>query len=240
MKRFCEYCGTENGGEARFCESCGREMNPTTAQQLTSSPHFYSDADGNYHWYYELSLWKNPTIFITCWKIFTFIVLGMALFIFFLLLGEDGFAAAGAVFVKFVAFGVGLMTVLLGLGYAVYAAMQGGSYCVVFEMDDKSVTHTQLAKQFKKAQVIAALTVLAGASRGSLSMMGTGLLAGSRDSMTTKFDKVDGVKAAHRRNVIYLHAGFGWNQIYVQPELFGAVLEYILAHIPQTAKLKGV
>lgn len=240
MKRFCGYCGAENKDEARFCESCGREMNPAALQQTTNSTGFSPDADGNYHWYYELSLWKNPTIFITCWKIFTFIVLGMALLVFFLLLGEDGFTAAATVFVKFAAGGVGLMTGLLGLGYAVYAAMQGGSYCVVFEMDDKSVTHTQLAKQFKKAQVLAALTALAGAARGSLSMMGTGLLTGSRDSMTTKFEKVDSVKAVRRRNVIYLHAGFGWNQIYVQPELFDAVLAYILAHIPQTAKLKGV
>ena len=240
MKRFCGYCGAESKDEARFCESCGREMNSVALQQTVNSTGFSPDADGNYHWYYELSLWKNPTIFITCWKIFTFIVLGMALLVFFLLLGEDGFTSAAAVFARFVAFGVGVMTVLLGLGYAVYAAIQGGSYCVVFEMDDKSVTHTQLAKQFKKAQVLAALTTLAGAARGSHSMMGPGLLAGSRDSMTTKFDKVDGVKAVRRRNVIYVHAGFGWNQIYVQPELFDAVLEYILAHIPQTAKLKGV
>lgn len=239
MKRFCTYCGAENNSESRFCESCGKEMNPIAPQTAYSSVGFAPAADGKYHWYYELSLWKNPTIFITCFKIFFFIIVGMSLLLFFILLG-DGFAEAAALFLKFVVFGTGGMTVLLGLGYAVYAAMQGGSYCVLFEMDGKSVTHTQLAKQFKKAQVLAALTTLAGAARGSLSMVGTGLLAGSRDSMTTKFDKVDSLKVVRRRNMIYLHAGFSWNQIYVQPELYDAVLEYILSYIPKTAKLKGV
>lgn len=236
MKRFCTVCGAENSDRSRFCSACGHAMNNEAPQPAVFTP----DADGKFHWYYELSLWKNPTVFITCWKVFFFIIVGIALLLFFILVGEDGFAQAAGLFTKFVGYGTGGMTVLLGVSYALYAAIQGGKYCVVFEMDNKSVTHTQLAKQFKKAQVAAALATLAGAARGSLSMVSTGLLAGSRSSMTTKFDTVDRVKVSRRRNVIHLHAAFAWNQIYVQPENLDAVLTHILAFVPSTAKRKGV
>ena len=36
---------------------------------------------------------------------------------------------------------------------------------MVFEMDDKGLRHTQLQKQFKKAQVLAMLTALGGGRR---------------------------------------------------------------------------
>ena len=43
-------------------------------------------------------------------------------------------------------------TVLSALGYLLYAAIMGGSYIAEFEMDEKGVTHKQIASQTKNAK----------------------------------------------------------------------------------------
>lgn len=251
MAKFCESCGAEMDETARFCESCGAKAAAADARQVESRPDvrqaapeterkgdFAPDATGKYHWYYELDMFKDPTVFITCFKVFTLVVGIMSVIMFFILLG-DGFMEAVLFFFKFFILGVCGMTVLLALGYVAYAAIQGGKYCVVFEMDGDSVTHTQLAKQFKRAQVVAGLAALIGASRGSLTMTGTGLLAGSRSSMSTHFRSVRAIRVKRRRGVIYLNSATGANQVYAEPEIFDAVLNYILPRIPDNAKREG-
>ncbi len=194
-------------------------------------------SDGRYRWYYELNLFTNPTAFITLIKVFGGVIVFCGLLI-GLLIQED-FAYTVRFILLFWLYGFGGFLVIGGLSYCIYAAIQGGKYCVVFEMDKKGVTHTQVAKQFQKAQVLAALTTLAGAAKGSLSLMGTGILAGSHSSMKTDFRYVSRVKARRRRNVIYLKQGFSWNQVYVQTDDFESVLDFVLSHIPETAKRRG-
>ncbi len=190
--------------------------------------------NGRYRWYYELNLFTNPTAFITICRVFGGVIIFCGLFI-GLLIQED-FAYTVRFILLFWLYGIGGFLVIGGLSYCIYAAVQGGKYCVVFEMDKKSVTHMQVAKQFQKAQVIAALTALAGAANGSLTLMGTGILAGSHGSVKTEFKYVSCVKARRRRKVIYLKQGFSWNQVYVPPEHFDEVLGFILANVPETAK----
>lgn len=195
------------------------------------------DTDGKYHWSYELNLFTNPTVLITVFKVFGGIVLCMGIWIG--LLNGEPFVKTLVYIGQFWLYGLGFILVLISLGYLLYATVQGGKYCVVFEMDEKTVTHTQVAKQFRKAQVLAALAAFVGAVKGSLSMVGTGLSAGSRRSMKTVFKKVSAIKVKRRLHVIYLRSGIENNQIYAQPEQFDAVLEHILSHIPESAKRLG-
>ena len=58
--------------------------------------------------------------------------------------------------------------------------------------------------------------------------------------MTTKLGIVNKIKVRRRRNVIYLHSGLEWNQIYVYDDNFDDVLEFLLANIPPDAKRKGL
>ena len=103
-----------------------------------------------------------------------------------------------------------------------------GNYCVIFEMDGDGIRHTQLARQFKKAQVIGAIATALGASTGNLSLAGSGILAGSRNSIYTSFDKLDSVKVDKKRETIYLRSNTFFNQIYVPQEHLDDVLNYII------------
>ena len=124
------------------------------------------DTDGKYHWSYELNLFTNPTVLITVFKVFGGIVLCMGIWIG--LLNGEPFVKTLVYIGQFWLYGLGFILVLISLGYLLYATVQGGKYCVVFEMDEKTVTHTQVAKQFRKAQVLAALAAFVGAVKGSL------------------------------------------------------------------------
>lgn len=74
----------------------------------------------------------------------------------------------------------GAFLVFVALGYFVYALIMGGRYCVLFEMDEKGIWHKQMPAQVKRARLIGAITVLAGAAAKSPGAMGTGILAASR------------------------------------------------------------
>ena len=192
--------------------------------------------DGKYRWTYEMSLFKNPTIFLLIWKIFFFIVLGI--FTFLVLIGSgdsgfwwDGFLDTAKVF-GFIFIG---MTVLSALGYLFYAAIMGGKYVVEFEMDEKGVTHKQTAAQAKKAEKLGQATMIAGAATGGIGTVGAGMNA-QRTEMYSEFAKVRKVKAYPRRNLIKVNERFGHNQVYAAKEDFEFVKDYILSHCGSVKK----
>ncbi|MCR5257237.1 MAG: hypothetical protein K6E40_03650, partial [Desulfovibrio sp.] len=156
---------------------------------------------------------------------------------------ENGFDAqsqlqlAGVFLLVFA--GVGI--VLGGLSYLILAAVYGGKYCVVFEMDGRGVRHSQMPKQFKKAQVLGAIAALAGAAGGSFTAAGAGMLAASRSATYTEFARVRGGRVARKRSTIYLSERLGRNQIYAEPQDFDFVLWFIRCCVPAdvAAMLQG-
>lgn len=189
--------------------------------------------DGKYRWVYEFDLFRNPTILFVIYKIFFWIGVGeWVLSTLFSLGGRDffwdGFLSNAKVFLIMTA---GLL-VLATLGYVVYALMMGGRYCVVFEMDEEGVRHTQLDSQFKKAKVISMLTSIAGAAAGDPGVAGTGILAGSRNSMYSGFGSPAKVRAFPRQDTIKIDRTFSHNQVYAGDADFDFVYRYIISHIP--------
>ncbi|MBS1409245.1 MAG: hypothetical protein HPZ97_10335, partial [Oscillospiraceae bacterium] len=119
--------------------------------------------DGKYCWVYELKLLKNPAILCVIWKIIVGAFLGVWLFVMLLSQGDthfwwDGFWSEAKMFALLTA----IMLALSLLAYLFYAAVMGGKYCVLFEMDENGIRHTQAPRQFKKAQLLAAITALSG------------------------------------------------------------------------------
>ena len=184
--------------------------------------------NGVYRWTYELNLYRNPTALITVLKVLGLSMGLVWLFVVLVSMGDrrfwwDGFLSETKGFAL-----VMLGFIVLGaISYYLYALIQGGRYCVLFEMDEQGVKHTQLARQFKRAQVVAALTTLAGAASGNPTIMGTGILAGSRASLYSDFASVRKIAAVKARNVIYLDARINHNQIYVEDEDFDEVYAFI-------------
>ena len=187
--------------------------------------------DGKVRWVYEMSLFRNPTILYTLIGVFLLVIAIMWLLMFFIGLGDGvSEAAEGATMVA----GIGLAIIipLCLVGYAVYALILKGKYCVVFEMDDDGVLHAQQERQAEKAGLLADIGILAGILAGNPTLAGSSLLAKTNTSMYTDFPSVKFIRPARKRNTIYVNN----NQVYVPDEDFDMVLDFIRAHCPNAGK----
>ncbi len=187
-------------------------------------------ADGKYRWTYDMSLYRNPSLFLLVWKTLFFIVLA----IFGCVMVADVISwgtrnlFSNLTFLFFFLVG---MTVVVGLGYLLYAAVMGGKYRVLFEMDEAGINHMQVPEQAKKARAISAFTVAAGLFSKRLTTVGVGINA-ARTQMYSDFSKVRTVKAYPHSHTIKVGGLLSHNQVYAAAEDFDFVLDYILSNCP--------
>lgn len=206
------------------------EQNDFTGERVTLC------GDGKYRWLYPFDMLKNPVILFTVWR-----VLGMSFFLIYAFTLCMSFFENGIDLKEFIDISKGFLLLSLffcGLGviaYLIVAKQYGLRYMVIFEMDEKGIIHRQMKSQFDKAKAIGWLTAAVG---GSLTAKGAGILAATRDSLSTDFDKVKKVKAVKRRSTIFVNAPLSHNQVYVKPEDYEFVLNYILEHIPPEVSQK--
>lgn len=250
---YCEKCGQVMTAGSRFCESCGAPVHAPAAprpvsvaadperahQQATrlASPGVTLGQDGVLRWVHELNMWKNPTVLITVWKVLLLSALAPALLVAVLRIFDgDGLSAALNTLAQVFGIVAAVVTGLMLLAYPLVAILNGGRYCVIFEMDGVGIRHIQMRSQFRRSQVLAALTVLAGAMSGSVQAAGAGVLAGARRSMYTAFSDVRSVRAIENRHVIHLASKLARNQVYADPADFAFVLQHIAAHCKPSAR----
>lgn len=233
---ICPKCGQKSPEDSRFCENCGAPLgeklpNTEVIYQQTNqqvSPGVVLGEDGVLRWVYELNMWKNPTLVITIWKVLMLASFVPALLIFFLNLG-DGIGYAFLAFVKIMFFVAGIVTGLMLLAYPLVAIMNGGIYCVIFEMDDKSVKHIQMQKQFKKSQILAMIVSIAGVMTGNIQATAAGMLSGSKQSTLSSFEKVKSITVNEKRHVIYVNEKLTKNQVYADSDDFAFVSNTIIS-----------
>lgn len=194
--------------------------------------------DGKYHWYYEFKLLKNPTILFLLWKMFFWIGFGIWLVSVLLMTFEGNFSRDFWSITKTFGIGIAGLEALAALGYFLYAWMQGFKYCVLFEMGEEGVKHTQLQRQFKKARAMSLVLILAGLSAGKPDPVGAGLLAAARNSMFSSWSHVRSIEIFRRRGVIKVNERLNKNQVYAEPEDFPFVENYIKAHVPGECKIR--
>lgn len=256
----CKKCGSELEAGVKFCTECGepvgadapavsaktekapaekpkRKRKPTVSKMMKEgapvSENIFLCEDGKYRWVYEMPILKNPTIFIMVWKILFFIILGIFAFTFIFDLIDGNLTGETALnTLKFFGYFVLGMTVLLGIAMLLYAAIMGGKYVVMFEMDSDGVNHKQMPKQVKKAQAIGIITALAGIAARNVTTVGVGINAAARSEMYSRFIKVRKVKAYPRRDLIKVNQLLTKNQVYAEKEDFDFVYNYILDHTP--------
>ena len=117
----------------------------------------------------------------------------------------------------------GILLVLSVLGYLLYAAIMGGSYCVVFTMDDEGILQEQQPKQAKKASIVADLLILAGIAAGRPGVVGMGMSSARRTSMYTTFKGTKKLTSLPKKNTIKLDSPMDHNRIWCDPEDFDFV-----------------
>ena len=257
---FCPKCGTPLPDDAKFCGACGTKIEipeangpivsepvvaETAAEEPASQPqgrkvteNIVFGTDGKYHWYYEFKLMNNPTIILLLFKIFFWIFIGMFVFANLIVLGHNYsfkmFLDLGKVFIlMYLGF-----CVLTCIGYLIYAMMQGWKYCVMFEMDEDGVTHTQMPSQFKKSQAAASILVFLGAVAGKPGAMGTGMLAGTKSCMRSNWSSVRSIEIFRKHDVIKVNERLNKNQVYALPEDFEFVENFIKSHVTKKCDIR--
>ena len=182
-------------------------------------------SDGKYRWVYEMNMLKNPTIFFTVLKVMM-ISVGIV-WLFGLVIGIGNMSLDYFLFwTKLTGIMIGIFFVLTIIGILITAAVLG-KYVVLFEMDENEVTHIQMPRQVKKAEVIGLITALVGAMAKSPTTMGAGVLATAKTKSTSEFVNVRRVKARRRFNLIKVNQLFDKNQVYVADEDFDFVYNFI-------------
>ena len=249
MSSFCKNCGEQIEG-GKFCTACGAPVDGSSGQitneqpraeqsmsgRVSPSGEIIQGPDGVFRWAYDFNMLTNPTILFTIFKVIG-ISFGLVwVFEVGINIFADGFDFSELLGITkgfFIIF-VGIM-ILIAISYWLYALIAlGGKYCVLFEMNEKGITHTQAPKQFKKAQVVALIT---GLTANNLSTLGNALIVGSRSSISSEWSKVRSVQCFPGRGVIKVNELLNKNQVYTSKEDFEFVRDYILSHCVN-AKIK--
>lgn len=187
--------------------------------------------DGTYRWVYEFNMLKNPIIFLTVLKIFFLVLVGMWFVFGLFRIGNDGFVGAFVAQTKELLIPAAILFGLSIVSYIILACIYGFKYCVLFEMNETGIRHIQMEKQYKKAQAIGWITAMIGAAAGKPGVMGTGLLAATKNEQATEFSKVKRMRALKVFHTIKLDGLLNHNQIYTEPEDYDFVLDYISKRI---------
>ena len=189
--------------------------------------------DGKYRWVYEMNLLTNPTVFLTVFKIFFFIALFIWLVVGLFADLIHGDVQAFLNFGKVMLITLAVFAGLTLLGVLILAAIYGGKYVVLFEMDEERIKHIQLPRQVRKAQVVGVIAAMAGIAAKNPAAIGAGTLAAGKSSSTSEYRKVRRVVPRRALHLIKVNQLFERNQIYVQKEDFDFVYEYIKSRCPQ-------
>ena len=237
MKKYCEGCNSPVEEGEDFCGNCGKrigegvkrddfEDEPLTGEKVTEN--ITLCPDGKYRWYYELPMLKNPTVLFTVWK-----VLGISFGVVFLFVTViDAFGGGDPL--ETILFTLKVFLILAGvffvislIAYFIVAAVYGFKYMVLFEMDEMSINHIQCKKQFKKAEAIGWITMLAGLAAGKPAIAALGMSSAVRSESRSEFESVRSVKIRKKRNVICVNQLLNKNQVYADGADFDFVAEFI-------------
>lgn len=259
---FCTNCGNQINDGTRFCPFCGAsaseaqtppqpQMTPQQQTQMGAPSSFAQQQPafdqqptmqqgagyalppgieyvegGPFYWTYSQSLWSNPTILYTLLKV---MLLSVAIVI--LIAGVAG----GFKMKNLLMLGGGLALgaiVLSLIGYAIFAAISGGKYNMLFLMDDDCVVHVQMPKEAERGDAISDVAGVVGVLTGNLTLMGTSMAQYGRHTMTSTFSNVKSITQDRAHDVIKIRAGVEFNQIYANPAQYDFVLSYIASRCP--------
>jgi TM2 domain-containing membrane protein YozV len=208
-------------------------MTETADNRVTLYP------DGKYRWVYEVPMLKNPSILRDVYKVLG-ISFGLVWLFNVLIIGcEEGYALEGlwGITSGFLVL-MGVFLVIGFIAYVIVAWCYGWKYVVLFTLDERQVVHEQMPRQVKKAMLLGALTAMVGGAAGKPGVVGTGLLAASRNSTTSVFADVARLKPCRRHNLIKVNQLLNKNRIFVPDEDFDFVYNFLCQHCPK-ASIKG-
>ena len=193
--------------------------------------------DGKYRWVYEVPMLKNPTILIDVFKVLG-ISFGIVWLFTVLVIGcEEGYTLDNlwGITSGFLML-MGVFLVIGCIAYFIVAWCYGWKYVVLFTLDERQVVHQQMPRQVKKAMVLGALTAMMGGAAGKPGVVGSGLLAASRSTLTSDFVDVTRLIPCRCHNLIKVSQLLSKNRVFVPDEDFDFVYNYLCQHCPRAKK----
>ena len=192
--------------------------------------------DGVYRWVYVYDLWKNYTVILEIEKIF--ILTAMVIMIIQGLLGitEKGIVKRLISAAQEAGVILAVMTGLLLISYPIYCLLSKGKYCVLFEMDDRSIMHTRMEKKVEREDLVEWLWAANEILDSRLLSTGLSIATASEASMETVFADVRKVTVSRKGKTITLRCRITRNQVYVDDEHFEFVKDFILERCPKDIK----
>jgi len=194
-------------------------------------------ADGKYRWMYDIPMLTNPSILFDVYGVLaiSFGIVWLFNVIILICSGDMSFVALWDSIKMFLIISI-LMFVLGYVAYFFVSWYYGWKYTVIFTLDEHEVENRQLPSTVKKAQIIGQLTTLAGVAGGKSGMMSLGVLAATRTSMTSRFDRVRRLIPCRRMNLIKVNGLFSRNRVYVPDEDFDFVYQFLCDNCPNVRK----
>lgn len=206
-------------------------MNRQSDSRVTLYP------DGKYRWVYEVSMLKNPSILFDVYKVLGICFGVVWLLILLLICVEDGFTFKNIWNITSGFLILYLMFLFIGyIAYVIVAWSYGWKYVVLFTLDEKELVHQQMPRQMKKARVLGALTALMGAVAGKPGVMGSGVLAASRSTLTSELANVERLIPRRRLNLIKVNQLLFKNRVFVPDEDFDFVYDFLCQHCLKAKK----
>lgn len=192
--------------------------------------------DGTYVWEHRVNMYTNPTLFITVCKAIALTLVITWLLIGTIILCADGFKGFWGV-TQTMGLIVLIFAVFTLFGYLIVALMYGGRYAVQFEMSEKAIVHRQIEAQHNRFRKMGLIISFLGLVTGKPGRVGQGMMVASHNTSTSVLKNVTKLKGHRGRGVIYVTQGLSHNQVYVTPEDYDFVFNFLKAHCPK-AKVK--
>ena len=206
-------------------------MNRQSDSRVTLYP------DGKYRWVYEVSMLKNSSILFDVYMVLGICFGVVWLLILLLICVEDGFTFKNIWNITSGFLILYLVFLFIGyIAYVIVAWSYGWKYVVLFTLDEKELVHQQMPRQMKKARVLGALTALVGAVAGKPGVMGSGVLAASRYTLTSELANVERLIPRRRLNLIKVNQLLFKNRVFVPDEDFDFVYDFLCQHCPKAKK----
>ena len=191
--------------------------------------------DGVYRWSYDMDLWRNLFMLKLVLKVLAVLC---AVLLFIMAAAAGGLRGitppvlAGLMIVPACLFALTLLI------YAACALFMRGTYRLRYEMDGNGVTLVWSDAAKRRNGALAAVAAAAGAAagRGRKARRAGAMLAAAEYAGVTAFSEVSRVKTCPECDVINLYEWLTMNQIYVNPEDYAFVRDYILARVPEKAR----
>ena len=192
--------------------------------------------DGVYRWVYVYDLWKNYTVILEIEKIF--ILTAMVIMIIQGLLGirEKGIVRRLVSAAQEAGVILAVMSGLLLISYPIYGLLSKGKYCVLFEMDDRSIMHTRMEKEVKREELVEWLWAANEILDSRLLSTGLSIATASEASIETVFADVRKVTVSRKGKTITLRCRITRNQVYVPDDEFEFIRDFILERCPKNVR----